>query len=230
MESRESVHYLKFNPRQDGNLLERLIDCYRAVFAGEPWNEWKKCCLCGSKWGIREESKIAVLDFKHCGQPVVDFWHRETVRKDICEEIILEASCWVAVKNSNIIGFCWGYPIELKDLEEKLKLPDFVKRTSMHLNQERYVAYQDEIGVLEEYRRHGIATEMFLRRLKDFQSLGLAVGIIRTLNDESSVPYKWYRKLGYYILDQYKRHDPKDNRVILARSLTDLHIKIQERR
>lgn len=217
------IKYVRFSLRRDYRFKDSLIACYQQVFAEEPWDEWKKCQLCETKWGLGEKEKLEKLNFYHCGYPVLDFWSYRTVESDMYSEINDRASCWVAIDDLRVVGFCWGYSIHINELEMKLKLPGLAGKTLTYCNGNNVVAYQDEIGVLKHYRGQGIAKEMFLKRLKDFQSQGLKIGIVRTLENISSVPYQWYQKIGYRIIDRYDRHDNADRRVILAQDLSDIY-------
>ncbi|MBI5306653.1 GNAT family N-acetyltransferase [Candidatus Wolfebacteria bacterium] len=223
MTNKKSIHYVKFNPHHNNNLLESLIACYQSVFADEPWNEWKKCQICGAQWGINDRKNLEALNFHHCAECVIDFWPSEVVRNDIYKEIMSMSSCWLALSDLKVIGFCWGYPIQINELEKKLKLPNFANSLLSHFRNECNVAYQDEIGVLRQYRQKGIAKEMFLKRLKDFQLLGLKIGVVRTLEDNFSVPYQWYQKLGYQIIDKYDRCNDDDKRIILAKDISNFY-------
>jgi hypothetical protein len=71
------------------------------------------------------------------------------VENDIRQEINSSASCWLALNTKGeIIGFCWGYPITLEKLEEKLGI-QVVDPLGEHFGIQAHekIAYQDEIGV-----------------------------------------------------------------------------------
>ena len=139
---------------------------------------------------------------------------------DLFREIVEETSCWIAICNDrNVIGFCWGYPVMLTDLEEKLGLT--VKHgLARHLGHPPEVAYQDEVGVIPEYRGQKIAKTMVKYRLDDFLEQGLGVGVVRTREaPEPSDTFLWYKKVGYVTIARYPNGD---GRVILARSFVGL--------
>ena len=218
------VRYVKFDPLTKSGeiLMPGLIQCYRTVFGDEPWNEWKKCLVCGSKWGLLEVDKLKSLNCKHCGETLVDFWPSSVVRNSIYEEITSEASCWLAVvSDAEVVGFCWGYPVAPAELEKKLKLPGVKDGIESNFGKIDLVAYQDEIGVIKEYRNKNIAKAMFKKRLEDFLGAGVSVGIVRTMSSPPSAAFSWYEKLGYKVISEY---NDEDRRVILARSLKDLDI------
>lgn len=217
----KKIRYIRFNPHHNTELLPQLIECYREVFGEEPWNEWKQCKICKTKWGVNEKIILQKMNFTHCGQPIVDFWSREIVQKDLFHEITPDASCWLALNNKTVIGFCWGYPIDLENLESKLGIKGISIELRNQFGYVDHVAYQDELGVLKQYRGIGIAKKMFIHRLKDFRRQRLNIGVIRTKTNPPSVTYLWFLKLGYKVISKY---NDADGRVILARSLTNLYL------
>jgi GNAT superfamily N-acetyltransferase len=224
-EREDTAHFsvVKFDWRTHGNLLPQLIDCYRDVFADPPWNEWYKCNCCGKYWGKQDLTFLQRINFKCCDKPLVEFWPKDVVENDIRQEINSSASCWLALNTKEeVIGFCWGYPITLEKLEEKLGI-QVVDPLRKHfgIQADEKIAYQDEIGVRTPYRGKKIAKQMFKERLTDFLKQGLKVGVARTRETpESSVTFLWFtRKLGYRIIARYPK---EDGRVILARELPDL--------
>jgi ribosomal protein S18 acetylase RimI-like enzyme len=145
------------------------------------------------------------------GSPWFESWPYEQVRADLYHEINPDASGWIASDEDQVVGFCWGYPITMHELEKKIKI-------SCGIDLGQTVAYQDEVGVLPEYRGQKIAKAMVLYRLRDFMSRGLTYGVVRT--KESPVPsqtFHWYIRLGYNILARYP-----NGRVVMGRSLQGL--------
>jgi len=151
--------------------------------------------------------------------PLVDFWPRDKVISDIFHEITEDSSCWLALHEDVVIGFCWGYPITISDLEEKVGI-SFRDNLKKEIGDYQTVAYQDEVGVLTSYRGKKIAKAMVTHRLKDFLAKNLHVGIVRTRQfPEPSETFQWYRRIGYSILASYPEGD---GRVILGRKFSDL--------
>lgn len=205
------IEYYRFFPSQDENLFLKLVECYRKVFGAAPWYEWKLCSICSTKWGIKESEGM----LSHCGFPVIDFWPKEKVIDDILNEVTNEASCWLALYQNEVVGFTWGYPVTPFDLEKKLGLYGVRNSLQNYFGNIEYVAYQDELGVLEEWRRQNIAKNLYDIRLSDFIKNGLKVGVVRTQTKECpAVVYNWYCKLGFKTIAEY--HD-KDKRIILAK-------------
>jgi hypothetical protein len=212
-----AISLVRYSPyHNDNTLTAQLVECFRDVFAERPWNEWLKCQKCGQYWGKKDSVLLAKLKFQHCELPLIDFWPRDSIISDLYHEITKETSCWLALHEETVIGFCWGYSIVAQDLEAKLGVSFGGKLDSL-LGDSRSVAYQDEVGVISTFRDQKIAKLMITKRLDDFLEQGLQIGIVRTRQyPEPSKTFLWYtEKLGYEILYSYP--DP-DGRVILSRS------------
>lgn len=209
----KSITYIQYSPHSSSKQITlQVVRCYQAVFADSPWNEWKKCPKCKQYWGTKDSELLKSWKFRHCDGDLIDFWSQEKVISDLRHEITKKTSCWVAMDTGKVIGFCWGYPIEVSELEQKLQ-------TSLgEQTKEKRIGYQDEVGVLAKYRNHGIAKKMVYNRLCDFIDQNLNYGIVRTRRfPEASTTFVWYKRLGYKILSEYS-----DGRVILGRPLTGL--------
>lgn len=214
----KNISLIQYSPNKSSDTITaKLVECYRDVFAGEPWNEWLKCPQCQKYWGVKDQGLLASYKFRHCNTPIVDFWSREQVISDLYHEITTETSCWIAMDSNRVVGFCWGYPITITDLEAKLNI-SFNDKLGFEIS--NLVAYQDEVGVLNAYRGRKIAKAMVTQRLDDFITQGLKFGIVRTRQyPEPSKTFLWYKKLGYEIIANYPS---KDGRIILGRQLSDL--------
>src|SRR3989344_3543082 len=117
----ENVSLIRYSPNGDDHALTaQLVECYRDVFANGPWHEWLRCPQCKRYWGTRDNGLLACYKFRHCDTTLVDFWPREQVVNDLYHEITSGASCWLAADSDRVVGFCWGYPITITNLELKL--------------------------------------------------------------------------------------------------------------
>ncbi len=217
----DHVSIVRYSPYRDNHeLTAQLVDCYREVFSDGPWHEWLRCQKCGMYWGVKDRALLASWKFRHCGQPLEDFWPRAQVIEDLYHEIVSEASCWLAIdQKGKVIGFCWGYPMTISELEKKLGIA-FHAELEKELGAQHAIAYQDEVGVITACRGRKIAKAMVIRRLDDFLRGGVHVGIVRTRQSpEPSETFLWYKRLGYLTLASYP---DGDGRVILGRLLDDL--------
>lgn len=209
----------RFDLREQHTLLPSLIQCYQRVFAGEPWNEWLECRTCGATYGVEKPEILLPRNFECCGKPLTERWSAWQVVSDLNHELITNSSCWIALNRETVIGFCWGYPITPEKLELKLKLPGVAETIKTQFETAK-IAYQDELGVLPEYRGLGLAKALFLKRHQDFRQQGLEVGVVRTKRKPPSVTYEWFTtKLSYATIASY---EPVDGRVVLARNISTL--------
>lgn len=222
----KDISLVRYSPYAGDHLLTaQLVECYRDVFADPPWHEWLKCQKCGKYWGTKDRALLASLKFRHCEMPLVDYWPRDQVVSDLEHDITPEASCWLGISNGAVIGFCWGYPITIPHLKEKLfqGRPDIPFEVELEKLAGVYpqVAYQDDMGIILPYRGRKIAKAMFVRRLGDFLAQGLKFGIARTRrHPEPSETFLWYtEKLGYRLIVSYPE---ADGRVVLGRSFDGL--------
>jgi GNAT superfamily N-acetyltransferase len=212
------INFVKFNPSHNAELLAQLVECFRNVFAGPPWNEFLKCPNCNGYWGTKHLGVLASEGYRHCNLELVDFWPRTTVLQDIYHEVTGESSCWLAMYGDKVIGFAWGYPMQINALSEKLKLT--LNTSSFALDATSTVIYQDEVGVVPEFRGQGIAKELVKRRNQDLCNRDTKIGVVRTRKDpEPSITYIWYERLGYQIIGEYPAGD---GRVIMASNVETL--------
>lgn len=221
MTAMPQIEFGRFNPRVSPELIDPLVECYREVFSALPWSEWKKCAVCGNKWGIESESELARIQFQHCGSTLCDYWPADEVRHDILHELDGSASCWLAMQGDKIVGFCWGYEVSAEQIETKLKLVGLADRLHAQFGSDARYAYQDEMGVIADLRGHRIASKMFEYRLADFRFQGLTVGVVRTKTLPPSVTHRWFTRpdYSYQVVGEY---NDADGRVVLARKLDDL--------
>jgi len=216
----KNISLVRYSPYNNYNsLTAQLVECYRDVFADGPWHEWLTCSRCKTYWGAKDRDLLASYLFRHCDEPLVDFWPKEKVISNLYHEITSQSSCWLAVDSDMVVGFCWGKPISIVDLEIKLGISFSAKLK--YENSSDLVAYQNEAGVLSAYRGRKIAKALVARRLDDFLTQGLRTGVVRTRQyPEPSKTFLWYtEKLGYQIIATYP---DTDGRVILYRTLEGL--------
>ncbi len=220
----EKIKFIRFEA--DGNnekIADQIVECYRNVFGEDPWNEWKRCQKCGKKFGI---GQLNSDNIDHCNVPLVDFWPKEVVRQDIFNEMIDGTSCWLSMsmKSENIpivIGFSWGYPIVIANLEKKIKLRGIAKAIADNFGStdNHKVAYQDEIGLMAQYRGQKFGRAMQVLNLNDYINQGLNIIVARTKTNPPTVAYHWYKKAGMKVIAEY---GDEDGRVILAGKLDQL--------
>lgn len=190
-----------------------LVDCYRIVFGGDPWNEWKCCPGCGSTWGLDAEPALAACGYTHCGQPMEDVWPPEVVRGDIEKELAHDASCWLAMSGDTVVGFSWGYRIDSASLAGKLRVPELPLVLASACGVRSEVIYHDDVGVLPGWRGRRVAQTLVDRMVRDLLTPRAAIVVARTLANPPSNLYGWYQRRSVGTVAQYR---DGSNRVVLA--------------
>ena len=221
MNPSSGVNIIRYHhSKNEASYTDKLITCFQDVFAEPPWNEWKRCPVCNQYWGTDHRETLAASGFTHCEAPVVDYWPTQQVREDLDHEISPHASCWLAVEQESVVGFCWGYEATIEYLEDRLKI-QFQDDLEKMYGKGHRIAYQDELGVLNHYRGKKIAKDLFMRRHMDFRQQGLSLGIVRTRRTpEPSVTYLWFtQRLGYQVITEYPSDD---GRVVLGQTLEEV--------
>jgi len=219
-----SVSFTRFSP--DTNITElttQLIECYREVFAESPWHEWFRCQECEGYWGKEDKAELVENEFQHCGKPVIPFWPHHKVLSNIKRELSAEkSSCWLALDNKQVVGFCWGYQITLENLEEELGVQISADPLSESLRFTDPVVYQSELGVRRSHRQQGIGKQLVLKRLKDLRQWEAEYTTTRVRKSpEQSITYKWYRRLNFKVIASYG-----DGRAVVGREIAGFEEKI----
>lgn len=129
---------------------------YQEVFGGEPWNEGYKCpeCQSGIYYPLSTDQKLCP-ECANSGKSteMVECWPIEQIISDFKNEMRRpNAVCFVALSQSCVVGFTWGYELTVdKAVERYLEAPGL----SSKICQGQYF-YFDEIAVLPGYRGIGI--------------------------------------------------------------------------
>ncbi|MEI6378795.1 MAG: GNAT family N-acetyltransferase [Candidatus Falkowbacteria bacterium] len=215
--------YRKINNLDNAAEAEKLARCYQEVFAGYPWNEYKKCPDCGVRWGKEDAPEDGRCSKCDATPVLVDFWAKEDVINDFQKQLQSSSGVLCVAVNSRdeITGFCSGYETTPEELEKHLQLPELAKWLRCYFPNGVRFGYQDEIGVLDSYRGQKIATELFKKRMEDFKASGLDIAVLRTKTMPPTITFKWYPRLGYSVIQCY--HDD-DCRVIMATEIKSIQL------
>jgi len=189
-------------------LCQSAWKCYQSGYAGEPWNEHKKCSGCENSFG----SSIGEAETcPQCGSHLELFWPLETIASDVLGSLDLPyAYCAVAVAGDEVVGMLLGYALAVPELESHLGLP-------VHgLVGDALVAYNDEVVVRPDWQGKGIGRELYAGWMEHIQVSGLRQVAARTQSDPPTVVYGWYQRQGYEVIASYPN---PDMRVVLGRSV-----------
>ncbi|MCB9808902.1 GNAT family N-acetyltransferase [Candidatus Nomurabacteria bacterium] len=216
----KKIEYKVFMPRESSEEVAQVIESYRDVFAASPWHEWMKCQKCDRYWGVEDRELLVKEKFFHCGEPVIDYWPRQEVLENIEKELSRESSAFLATYHNRVIGFCWGYGIDIHTMQQELNIT--LSPKDIEAFSRVKLAYQSDMAVLPEFRGEKIAKQLFKLRLEDMQAKGFSHGCVRVRKSpEPSQTYLWYKeKLGYAVIAEYPI---SDGRVILARNFQSLY-------
>lgn len=174
------------------NDLIPLAKCYARgrIWADEPWNEWKKCPQCPTdknNFGITFQGRTCPI----CGSKLIFFWNIESVSQDIQTQLSLpQTAGFLALKDDEIVGFTWGYPVEIK-ITISVSTLDLTIPVNSNLapclpSDEREflkgytVGYIDEVGVRPAFRGKGIGASLTWEIVEYFRSLDLSLAFLRT--------------------------------------------------
>lgn len=204
----------KINKRNKQKIRE-LAECYIEVWKDEPWNEDRKCPKCPegkNNFGRNFKNTFCPID----GSKLIPYWTIGEVISDLETELNKpDSTCLVAetigkriyrdfdkksffkksgikkIDNGTIIGFTWGYGI---NKEEAFKLTRSIKFTDSIENKK--VAYIDEIGVLNDFRRLGIGEELCKSLTSIFNEKNYDSILTRT-NPRAEPAISLFKKLGF---------------------------------
>ncbi len=215
------------------NTILSLGKAFIKVFSTDPaWEEFWKCPRCNASF---PESDTSPECF-HCAQngynvPITEYWTMTKVLEDFYTEMSKEnAICIIATnEEEEIVGFCWGYFLNVNpSLEEHLGAEGLIGSLEKSGLSDTVVAYQDEIAVIPEYQKQGIAKKLFMERHRHFHSIAPEGTVFfRTLSKPTkSVTYTWMiDKIGYQVIHEIENEHR--TRVIARHSVSEVQSYIE---
>lgn len=169
--------------------MNELAKTYESVFAGPPWNEYKKCTGdgCDKTFGLETKGQ----DLCPCPNEAMlaPFYPRNETLASIAKEVDKPGAVVEVQKNDEgkTIGFVWGFPTTVSDfLKEKYKTEDGRNnvRNVLTLNGiTDTFFYFSETGVIPEYRGQGMSNIFANIMVQAARNQGLPL-VMRT-NSES---------------------------------------------
>jgi len=141
-----------------------------------------------------------------------DWWTDSLVMDELEQYDNRWSASVVALDDSGrVVGFHWGAAYEASELQNELGLN--VPSLS------GTVLYQKDLGVLEEFRRHGLAKSMINPLLNELHGIADKADYVvaRTMGlPEPSVVFDWFQnEFDYSVLAEYPGDD---NRVVMGKS------------
>ena len=192
-----------------------MAECYIEIWKDEPWNEDRKCPKCPegkNNFGRNFKNTFCPID----GSKLVPYWTIDGVISDLEKELNKRDSiCLVAetigkqiyrdfgatirfkksgikkIDKGTIIGFTWGYGINREDVFRLTRSIEFTDSIN-----NRRIAYIDEIGVLNDFRRLGIGEELCNSLIYTFNEKNYDLILTRT-NPKAEAAISLFKKLGF---------------------------------
>lgn len=178
LSNRMGVEIRQFpSPLRDPATVSAIVSVYRQVFADAPWHEAHMCPVCKSSYGKDYRDKTCegcLQDGNHV--LIVDHWPTYKVIQDFYKEMVKpDAVCILAKSDEGIVGFAWGYKMELDaQASSHLDAPGIHER--MHGPH----FYIDEVALLLPYRGKGIGKNLITAITQDQQRGKI---LLRTLRE-----------------------------------------------
>jgi len=195
------------------NYLKEIVNCYRIIFGGQDWKEWK-ICENGHKFSLIESEDKEACDF--CQKPLRFYWPEEEVIKDMRHIFSLDDCCFVvALLDEKIIGFTFGYRMDERQAKKHFDNHLPYKLSRIIRSNSSCFWYQSDIGVDEKFRGKHLATKLFKKRMSEIlEETDHNCFVVRS--QPKAKTYHWYRqKIGYRMLSRYYRPDINEWRYLL---------------
>lgn len=164
-------------PLRDPATVSAIVAVYRQVFADAPWHEAYQCPVCKAAYGKDYRKKICdacVQEGNHI--LIVEHWPTYKVVRDFYQEMVKpDAICVVAKSEEGLVGFAWGYRMELSE-----QASTYLEAPRVHEQLHGSYFYIDEVALLLEYRGQGVGKNLVQAIVQD-RPKGRT--LLRTLHD-----------------------------------------------
>lgn len=148
------VQIAQIEPLKNPETVAAIVSIYQQSFGSEPWNEGYRCPVCEHvvPLGNNDSTTCSACDTQGNLIPMVLYWPTEKVLCDFYREMSKkDAVCLVAKDGEKIVGFAWGYKIEMNaSMDAHLDAP------GLHALRQGLLPYLDEVAVSLPYRQRGI--------------------------------------------------------------------------
>ena len=183
--------------------VQNIVHAYQIIFGGDPWNEGFQCPICKIEVPLSFKSNLCPKCYKSGKHIVlVESWPTSKVTSDFYHEMSKpEALCLIAKVQNKLVGFAWGYKIQISpDIDEHLDAP------GVHKIVKGEFFYLDEVAVIPEYQFKGIGKRL-TKEIFSFQKHKII--LLRTLAD--SPMFRLVKNIGGRVLLNISK-----NRVIMS--------------
>jgi len=176
--NRMGVEVRRFpSPLRDPATVSAIVGVYRQVFADAPWHEAYQCPVCRTSYGKSYLKKICDSCWQdHNHVLLVDHWPAYKVIQDFYKEVLKpNAICVLARCDEGIVGFAWGYQMEMND-----EASSHLEAPHIHERLHGTYFYVDEVAVLLPYRGKGVGKNLVETLIEDQQRGRI---LLRTLHE-----------------------------------------------
>lgn len=165
--------------------MNELARTYESVFAGPPWNEYKKCTgdACKKSFGLETKGQ----DLCPCPNEAMlaPFYPRTETLASIAKEVDRPGALVVEKRSDSneLIGFAWGFPTTVSEfLDEKYKTIEGRRAVIKALYENGIndkIFYFSETGIRQEARGQGMSNQFAEVMVDEAQRLKLPL-VMRT--------------------------------------------------
>lgn len=145
------------NPFQQHEVVESVVSVYQKVFGGEPWKEGYKCPICEKEVPLSFGSRTCPA-CSGSGKFIllIESWPTSKVVSDFYREMgKSEALCLVVKEKEDVIGFAWGYKVNITHETDM-----YLDAPGVHKLVTGEAFYLDEVAVSQEYQGGGIGKKL----------------------------------------------------------------------
>ena len=161
------IQVTRIEPLKNAEAVTAIVSIYQHSFGNEPWNEGYRCPVCEHviPLGNDDSATCSACNTEGNHIPMVPYWPTERVLRDFYKEMgKKDAACFIAKDEQKIIGFTWGYKIEMgESMDTHLEAP------GLHALRQGLLPYLDEVAVSLPYRQKGVG-ELLVRAFKRSQA------------------------------------------------------------
>jgi len=145
------------DPFEDPEVVLAIVEIYQQAFGGKPWDEGYVCPACENTVSL--DSGVGLCS--ECEKnrrsiPMVEYWPTSKVLSDFYREMSKDgADCMVAIEDTDILGFAWGYRVSVTpELASSLEAPGLDEII------EGNYFYLDECAIRPAYQGQGIGRQI----------------------------------------------------------------------